>query len=101
MRNENREGPAPEVRKRGRPARWADAGARLRHHRAQVAEQRRLMQELIAAARDARWSDGLHQRLQFGDDTEVLRTLIEHYRSRHWERNRVPGPEEGGPSQRE
>lgn len=99
MRNETQE-KAPEApRKVGRPKQWQDAGARLRNHRAQAAEQRRLVKELIAAARDTRWSDELHRRIHFGSDTEVLRTLIEHYRSRHWSRNRTAGPEEGGPTQ--
>ena len=99
MRNENQEGARSEGQKRGRPQQWPDANARLRHHRAQAAAQRRLLQELLAAAREARWSDALHARIQFGTDTEVLQALIEHYRSRHWNRHRTPGPEEGGPEQ--
>jgi hypothetical protein len=55
------------------------------------------MQELIAAAREARWSPELHQRIHFGDDTEVLQALIEHYRSRNWNWHGTPGGEEGGP----
>jgi hypothetical protein len=97
LRNETQEAAPEEPRKVGRPKQWEDAGARLRNHRAQAAEQRRLVKELIAAARDARWTDDLHRRIQFGSDMEVLQTLIEHYRSRCWSRHRTPGPEEGGP----
>lgn len=86
-----------EGRKAGRLKQWADARERLRHHRAVAATQRRLMQELIAAVREARWSPELHRRIHFGDDTEVLTALLEHYRSRHWSRQRTPGLEEGGP----
>lgn len=88
-----------EGRKRGRPRCWRDAEAKRRHHREQYAEQRRLMLELIDAARSTRWGSAeLHQRIQLGDDTEVLRALRDHYRSRHWCQNRVAGVEEGGPS---
>ena len=99
MRNETRETAPVQPGKIGRPKQWEDAGARLRHHRAQAAEQRRLMKELIAAAREARWSNELHRRIHFGTDTEVLQALIEHYRSRNWNYHQTPGPEEGGPTQ--
>ena len=101
MRNENTGVPEREGPQRGRPKRWSDARARLQHHRAQAAEQRRLTRELIEAARAARWSDALHERIQFGADPEVLQALIDHYRSRHWGAHRTPGPEEGGPSETE
>ena len=99
MRNEIQPVTPEAPRKAGRPKQWEDAGARLRHHRAQAAEQRRLVKELIAAARDARWSDELHRRIHFGSDTEVLQTLIEHYRRRRWTQHRTAGPEEGGPAE--
>jgi hypothetical protein len=98
LRNENEEPTVPTGRGRGRPRRWADDRSKYQQHRARAATQRRLVGELLEAARAARWSDALHVRIHFGEDEEVLQTLIEHYQSRHWSRTPKPGVEEGGSS---
>lgn len=61
-----------------------------------MAQQQVLVRELIAAAREARWSASLHQQIHFGDDQAVLQALIAHYRSRHWNHCPTAGADEGG-----
>ena len=84
--------------KRGRPAAWSDKAERQRQHRARQAEKLRLLDELLKAARHARWHDPeLHRLTQHGSDAELLQALTEHYRERHWCRVGEARPEEGGP----
>lgn len=83
---------------RGRPARWTDKMARQQHYRRQQAEKLRLLNDLLYAARQARWANpALHQATQDGDDLALMQALIEHYQRNHWCRVHPPLPDEGGP----
>lgn len=82
---------------RGRPARWTDKTARQQHYRRQQAAKLRLLNDLLYAARNARWADTeMHLVTQEGDDLALMRALCEHYQRNHWCRMHPPAPDEGG-----
>lgn len=88
----------PQTPKRGRPAVWTGKQERQRQHRARQAEKLGLLDDLLHAARNARWADPeLHRTTQQGDDAEMMRALTAHYRQHHWCWKAVAGPDEGGP----
>lgn len=83
---------------RGRPARWTDKTERQQHYRRQQAEKLRLLNDLLYAAREARWADPeLHLVTQEGDDLALLGALIQHYQRNQWCRVHQHAPDEGGP----
>jgi hypothetical protein len=81
------ETPPEEQRGRGRPRIWEDPAAKHRQYRAARRERTVLVDELLHAVRNAHWEEPeMHRTIQEGDDAAVLRTLIAHYRERHWQR---------------
>ena len=72
-------------KKRGRPRQWASDPEKHRQHRVRRKEREGLIEELLHAVRNADFEDpALQQRINHGDDTEILRALIEYYRARYW-----------------
>ena len=76
----------------GRPRRWSSAAEKHRAYRQRQAECQQLLAALLHAVRNASLEEpGLRQAAVDGDDAELLRALVEHYRARHWCR---PGKED-------
>ena len=71
----------------GRPGLWANGAERQRAYRQRRQAQLQLLDELLAAARNAHWDEPELQRVVLdGDDVAVLQALSAHYRARHWMR---------------
>ena len=84
-RDEIREGAAAGERPAGRTRLWADDAEKHRQYRARRREREQLIEELLHAVRNADFEDrALQKRISRGDDAEILRALIEHYRARYW-----------------
>jgi hypothetical protein len=83
--DEIRKGATERGKKPGRPRRWANDAERRRQHRLRRREREELIEELLHAVRNADFEDrALRRRIGHGDDAEILRALIEHYRARNW-----------------
>ncbi len=71
----------------GRPRRFANAAEKHRAHRARKAQKAALLEELLAAVRNAELEDPqLQQVVTRGDDAAVLQGLIAYYQARNWNR---------------
>jgi len=84
-RDEIRGEAAAGERSAGRARLWADDAEKHRQYRARRRERERLIEELLHAVRNADFEDpALQKRISGGDDADILRALIEHYRARYW-----------------
>jgi hypothetical protein len=64
---------------------WDNEREKERGHRRRRAERAALVVELLIAVRNAEVEDPeLHQAAMHGDDTALLRALVEYYQARNW-----------------
>jgi hypothetical protein len=78
---------SPARRRGGRPRQWSSAAERNRAAGQRRTERLRLLTQLQLALLNAHWEDPDLQRLvNTGEELEVLRALIAHFRRRHWSR---------------
>jgi hypothetical protein len=85
METRRNEGTEPETKRHGRPRHWSNEAEKHREYRVRRRERTALIDDLLHAVRNAHWADrAMQATVNYGDDLEVLRALIDYYRARYW-----------------